>query len=142
MNTLKISPNEAYNKYNIKINQDGVLRSAKDLLSLQEVDWNKLGEIWQNIKYFDEDIREQMEIEGKYAGYLKRQDSDIQMFKKEEALKIPDIIDYSKIGGLSREVVFKLKKVMPTNIGVASRIPGITPAAITAIIAYIKKGDF
>ena len=141
MTSLRLSPNEAI-KYDIKINHDGVVRNAKDLLGYADVDWNKLTEIWSNLKYWDKEIIEQMAIEGKYAGYLKRQAADIAIFKKEEELKIPKGIDYSKIGGLSREVVFKLNKILPDNIGMASRIPGMTPAAITAVIAYIKRGKF
>ena len=65
--------------------------------------------------------------------------ADIEVFKKDENLKIRDDVDYTKIGGLSREMVTKLSKVKPSTIGEASRIPGVTPAAITAILGYLKK---
>lgn len=70
---------------------------------------------------------------------MKRQTADIEVFKKDESVTINKDIDYSQIGGLSREVVAKLEKVRPTTIGEASRISGITPAAIIAILGYMKK---
>ena len=85
-----------------------------------------------------EDVFEQICIEAKYAGYMKRQRIDIEVFKKDENIKIPAKIDYSKIGGLSREIVMKLDKNHPSTIGEASRISGVTPAAIIAILGYMK----
>ena len=86
-----------------------------------------------------DDVYEQIEIEARYAGYIKRQLADIEVFKKDENLKIREDIDYEKIGGLSREMVAKLSKVRPSTIGEASRIPVVTPAAITAVLGYLKK---
>lgn len=85
------------------------------------------------------DVYEQIEIEARYAGYIKRQLADIEVFKKDEKLRLRDDIDYSKIGGLSREMVAKLSKVKPATVGEASRIPGVTPAAITAVLGYVKR---
>ena len=65
--------------------------------------------------------------------------ADIEVFKKDENLIIREDINYSSIGGLSREIVSKLTKIKPSTIGEASRIPGMTPAAITAILGYLKK---
>ncbi len=84
-------------------------------------------------------IYEQIEIEAKYAGYIKRQLADIEVFKKDENLRLREDINYSQIGGLSREMVAKLSQIRPSTIGEASRIPGVTPAAITAILGFIKK---
>ena len=72
---------------------------------------------------------------------MKRQQTDIELFKKDEHIKIKKDIDYRKIGGLSREIVFKLNKIKPLTIGEASRISGITPAAIIAILSYMKKNN-
>ena len=80
-------------------------------------------------------------VESKYAGYMKRQNIDIEIFKKDESIKIWPNIDYKKIGGLSREVVAKLEKVRPQTLGEASRISGITPAAIIAILGYMKNNN-
>ncbi len=84
-------------------------------------------------------VYEATEIEAKYSGYLKRQQADIEVFQKDDKLKIREDTDYSKIGGLSREMVQKLSKINPSTIGEASRIPGVTPAAITAILGYVKR---
>ena len=73
------------------------------------------------------------------ADYLQRQEADIRAFRKDEALIIPKDVDYRKIGGLSNEVVMKLSKVRPETLGAASRISGVTPAAVTAVLGYIKS---
>lgn len=91
------------------------------------------------IKNVQDNVFEQLCIEAKYSGYMKRQSSDIETFKKDEAVKIKSDIDYRKIGGLSREVVAKLEKVRPSTIGEASRISGVTPAAVIAILGYMKN---
>ena len=95
--------------------------------------------IWPEIKKIDEETKEQILIEARYAGYLQRQRDDINDFKKEELLKIPKLINYKKVGSLSNEVIEKLTIIRPPNLGAASRISGVTPAAIIAILRYIKK---
>ena len=84
-------------------------------------------------------IIKQVESEGKYQGYLKRQEMDIASYKKDQELKIPYNIDYDKIGGLNLELRAKLKKAKPTTLASASRIPGMTPAGLTALLKYVKK---
>jgi len=123
----------------INLNNDGSPRTLFNLLGYQNVSRETLLELYPKIKEFNEKVIEQIEIESTYAGYIKRQLADIEVFKKDENLKIKEDIDYSKIGGLSREIVAKLSKVRPATIGEASRIPGMTPAAITAVLGYIKK---
>jgi tRNA uridine 5-carboxymethylaminomethyl modification enzyme len=95
--------------------------------------------MWPQLNSFDLDIYEQIEIESRYSGYIKRQIADIEVFKKDEKLKLKKDIDYSKIGGLSREMIAKLSQIRPSTIGEASRISGVTPAAITALLGYIKN---
>ena len=91
------------------------------------------------LKDIREDIAEQLEIEGRYQGYLIRQRTDIDSFKKDEALKIPEDINYSLVGGLSNEIQMRLNRHRPLTVGAMSRLMGITPAAVTAVIAYLKK---
>ncbi len=122
-----------------KVNQDGKFRSGLDLLAYNDTSWDKLSEVWGQLKGIRSDVIEQLSIEGKYAGYLERQEADIKVFKRDEALKIPADINYRKIGGLSTEVQIRLERAAPDNIGVASRLVGVTPAAITALLGYIKK---
>lgn len=126
-------------KTGISANHDGAKRTAFQLMSYNDVSRETILKLFPDFSRFDSKVYEQVEIEAKYAGYIKRQLADIEVFKKDENLKIREDIDYTKIGGLSREMVFKLSKVRPMTIGEASRIAGVTPAAITAILGYIKK---
>lgn len=126
-------------KYGINIKQDGLKRSAFNLMSYNGVSHETITSIWPEIEHIDPVVYEQVEIEARYSGYIKRQLADIEIFKKDENLRIRDDLDYSKVGGLSREMVYKLSKVRPSTIGEASRIPGVTPAAITALLGYINK---
>ncbi|MBQ8785107.1 MAG: tRNA uridine-5-carboxymethylaminomethyl(34) synthesis enzyme MnmG [Alphaproteobacteria bacterium] len=135
-NLLSVRPSEL-EKYGIK--KDGMRRSAFNLMSYDDVSRETICQIWPEIAEFGDDVYEAVEIEAKYSGYIKRQMADIEVFKKDEKLKIKEDIDYHKIGGLSNEMIAKLSKVRPSTIGEASRISGVTPAAIMAILGYIKK---
>ena len=137
-NNLYITPNEL-DKFGVKTKKDGTRRSAFNVMSYENVSRETIISIWPELKDIPEDVYEEIEIESKYSGYLKRQLADIDVFKKDEKLKIREDINYEKIGGLSREMVQKLTKVKPMTIGEASRIPGVTPAAITAILGYVEK---
>lgn len=136
---LFITPNELEDKYGIKTKKDGTRRSAFNVMSYPDVSRETVSTIWSDLKDMPQYVYEAIEIDAKYAGYLKRQLADIEVFKKDENLKIREDIDYSQIGGLSREMVAKLSKVRPATIGEASRIPGVTPAAITAVLAYVNR---
>ena len=126
-------------KTDIKVKQDGTKRTAYNIMSYDDVSRETINQLWPELAEMPDDVYEQIEIEARYSGYIKRQMADIEVFKKDEKLKIREDIDYSKIGSLSHEMVQKLSKVKPATIGEASRIPGVTPAAITAILGYIKK---
>ena len=134
----KISPNELAKK-GIKINHDGKKRSAFDLLSFKNISFRDIKIIWPSTKLIKPDVVEQIEIESQYSGYLDRQREDISDFKKEEALLLPKNIDYKAVGSLSNEVVEKLTLAQPPTLGAASRISGITPAAIIALLRFVKK---
>ena len=110
-----------------------------ELLSFSNISFKDLVRIWPQIKYIDDESREQIEIEAKYSGYLDRQRDDIEDFKKDEQLRIPEFVNYKKVGSLSNEIIEKLIEIKPPTIGAASRISGVTPAAIIAILRYIKK---
>jgi len=139
LKTLKISPNEAV-KFNIKIAKDGVKRSAFEILSREDVSFNKLRSIWHKIPKASRDEEEQLEISAHYSGYIEKQQADIIAFRRDENLIIPNNIDYSKLRGLSNEVKSKFKLIKPTTLGQALRIDGITPAAVYILLAYVKKG--
>jgi tRNA uridine 5-carboxymethylaminomethyl modification enzyme len=123
----------------LKVNQDGRKRSAFDLLRYPEIKWEMLEKIWPEMTDIDHAIREQVEIDALYAGYMARQMAEIEAFRKDEALKIPKVLDYAQIGGLSNEVRQKLDQVRPETLGAASRIPGVTPAAVIALLRHVKK---
>ena len=133
-----ISPNKL-EKNGIMINHDGKKRSAFDLLSFENVSFSDVNNIWPETKFIKDDIREQIEIETQYAGYLERQREDIIDFKREEELTLSKNLDYKTIGSLSNEIVEKLTLVRPPTLGAASRISGVTPAAIIALLRYVKK---
>ena len=123
----------------LNVKRDGTKRTPFNLMSYEEVSRETINKLFPELADMPDVVYEAIEIEARYAGYIKRQMADIEVFKKDENLKLKEDIDYSKIGGLSREMVAKLSKVKPSTIGEASRIPGVTPAAITAILGYVKK---
>ena len=133
-----ITPNKL-KEYFINVKQDGKKRSAYELLSFNNICFNDLINIWPELEKMSQDSREQLEIESKYKHYLSRQKEDIIDFKKDEKLTIPNSIDYTKIGSLSNEVVEKLTKINPPTLGAASRISGVTPAAIIALLRHVKR---
>ena len=135
---LVASPNKLLKK-NIKTKLDGKKRSAMDLLSYKNINFKKLEKVWPELKSLDYDVKEQIKIESIYSSYLQRQRADIEDFKKEEGLIIPKIINFKDVGSLSNEIVEKLSKIKPPTLGAASRISGVTPAAIIAIMRFIKK---
>ncbi len=114
-------------------------KTLKDLLGYQYVSRETISKIAPESKDIENSVYEQVEIDVKYAGYLKREYEDIAVFKRDENLQIRDDIDYSKIGGLSTEMIQRFTAVKPKTIGEAARIKGVTPAAVTAILGYIKK---
>ncbi|MDE3060229.1 MAG: tRNA uridine-5-carboxymethylaminomethyl(34) synthesis enzyme MnmG, partial [Pseudomonadota bacterium] len=116
-------------------------RSALDLLQYNHISFFDLCRMWPQLQSFPADIIEQMEIETIYSGYLERQKEDAMAFRKEEGMLIPESIDYDAMPSLSNEVKTKLKKTRPGTVGMASRIQGITPAAIITLMSYIKKNE-
>ncbi|HPD83330.1 MAG TPA: tRNA uridine-5-carboxymethylaminomethyl(34) synthesis enzyme MnmG [Alphaproteobacteria bacterium] len=123
----------------LNINQDGRRRSAFDMLRYPEISWADLEKIWPQLCDVPKVIQEQVEIDALYAGYMTRQSAEIEAFRKDEALKIPKNVNYATIGGLSTEVRQKLELVRPETLGAASRIPGVTPAAVIALLRHVKK---
>ncbi len=136
--SFKFSP-DALIKKGIKINKDGKKRDVLDLLSFSNITTLRLRKIIPELNSLEDDVIEQIEIEAKYAGYLDRQKMDIKDFEKEENLIIPRSTNYKLVGSLSNEIIEKLFKIKPPTLGAASRISGVTPAAIIALLRYIKK---
>ncbi len=124
----------------LKVNQDGVRRNVSELLAYPNIQWNDLVKIWPELDEIAFDVQEQLEIDALYAGYMERQRSDIAAFRKDEDLVLPEGLDFSQVGSLSNEIRQKLEHVKPRTLGEASRIPGVTPAAVIALLRYVKKG--
>lgn len=135
-----LTPNEAA-RHGMIVRQDGVRRTAVDLLALPDVCWATLLSIWPHLAEIQADIVEQLEIDARYAGYLERQEADILAFRRDEGLLLPDGLDYGAISGLSTECRLKLSAVRPRTLGQAARIDGITPAALTLVLAHVKAGS-
>ena len=140
LSSRTLTPNEA-SKHGIKISKDGVKRNGLELLKYKDVNFDKLKSIF-NLDDYEADVIEQIEIDNHYSGYYAKQEDDIEVFKKDENLKIPENIDYSKISGLSNEIRQKLELIRPKTFGQASRIEGITPAAINLLLTYSKRYNF
>lgn len=135
---LSLTPKEA-GSVGIAVNQDGRRRTARELLSYPEVGWSQIVTAFPELSEVDPGIGEQLAIEAIYANYLQRQDADILAFQRDEAITLPVGIDFDLIGGLSSEAREKLKAARPATLGQASRIEGVTPGAVTAILAHIKS---
>ncbi|MFM9889226.1 MAG: tRNA uridine-5-carboxymethylaminomethyl(34) synthesis enzyme MnmG [Rickettsiales bacterium] len=133
-----ITPNKA-NLAGISLNNDGIRRSILSLISHPNITFSQLTSLWPTLSDMRADVREQIEIEAVYHSYLARQQSDIDSFKQDEHVSLPDGLDYDVVGSLSNEVKLKLKTVKPSTIGAAGRIPGMTPAALIAILTHLKR---
>lgn len=136
--SLGASPSELARK-GLPINQDGVRRSAFDLIAQPGVGWSGVCALWPEMNAIAPEIAEQIQIDALYAGYMDRHDADIAAFHRDEALALPEDLDYTRIGSLSTEVRTKLEAARPATLGAASRIPGITPAAMVALLRHVRK---
>ncbi|HEY4164232.1 MAG TPA: tRNA uridine-5-carboxymethylaminomethyl(34) synthesis enzyme MnmG [Dongiaceae bacterium] len=138
MTSLSATPS-ALKARGLAINQDGVRRNTLELLAYPEITWDRLAALWPELQGFAPEIAEQMEIDGRYAGYLKRQEADVLAFRRDEDLGLSQDIDYDRIAALSAEVREKLKAARPATLGAAGRIPGVTPAALVALLRHVKR---
>ncbi len=138
LRALTLTPNEA-RAHGIMINFDGKRRDAIEILAYDGVDFAKLRSVWPELGGVTPQVAEQMEIEATYAGYLDRQEADIVAFRKDEDMRLPPDLDYRAMGGLSNEAKDKLSAVRPATLGQAARIEGMTPGAITAVLANLKR---
>lgn len=136
--SVSITPNEAQ-KFGIALKLDGQRRTAFDLLSYPSFGVTDIARVWPEISAIEPKIVEQLEIDAKYAVYLDRQAEDVERFRKEETMRIPDALDYEVIPGLSHELRLKLGTVRPRTIGHANRIEGMTPAALALVALHSRR---
>lgn len=138
---VALTPKQAA-AFDLKLNQDGQRRSAYDLLSYADIDFVRIASIWPDLQKTSRRVREALEIEAAYHVYMDRQASDIAQVKREESRRIPDTLDFAALSGLSNELKQKLQRHKPANISQASRIDGMTPAAISLLLVAIRRqGD-
>lgn len=136
--SIIVTPNDARKK-GIPLNQDGVKRSLFDLLSYPSLNMDMLQIHWPELTHGDPVLLQQVEIEAKYAVYLDRQKADIAALARDEDAVLPENMDYACIEGLSNETRQKLDRIRPATIAQAGRIDGITPAALTLLLAYLRR---
>ena len=133
-----LTPSEAQ-KLNLPVKADGQRRDIGQLLAYPDVTLDRLTAVWSQIGDWTPAVREQVEIDAAYSGYLDRQQADVDAFRRDENLRLPVDLDYGAIGGLSNEVREKLVRVRPLTLGQAARIEGVTPGAITALLAHVRR---
>jgi tRNA uridine 5-carboxymethylaminomethyl modification enzyme len=140
LSNLTAAP-KALTELGMVVTQDGKKRAATRLLAYPEITMDRLSALWPELAEIRQDVVEQMEIEARYATYLERQKADIEAFRRDEALEIPPDLDLDMVGGLSNEVREKLKVARPASFGAAARISGVTPAALTALLRYVRRRE-
>src|SRR5690606_8122169 len=138
---LKASPNAA-RQVGIAVNEDGKSRSAFDLLSYPDVAPADAIRLWPDVATIPEPILGQLVVDAQYAVYLDRQARDIEAVRRDEQKPIPEELDYAAIPGLSMELRQKLAEYRPQTIAQAQAMDGMTPAAITLLLAVIRRGEF
>ena len=136
--SLKITPNQA-ERIGLKVKKDGKKRTAFDLLGQSPENIEKMKLIWPDVVNVDFRVINQLSNIAKYEVYIDRQKAEVEATKKYESIKIPNDLEYKKIKGLSNEILTKLELIRPTNLLQASRIEGVTPAAMTLLNLHIKR---
>jgi tRNA uridine 5-carboxymethylaminomethyl modification enzyme len=126
-------------KLGLRVNQDGRRRTAIELIAAPEVGFDRLARAWPEFEGLPRFVREALEADALYSGYLERQEADIAILRKDEALLLPAELDYDSLPSLSNEIRQKLARVRPATLGQAARIDGITPAALIALIGHVRR---
>ena len=137
--SVSLSPREA-ERHGIALNQDGQRRTAFAMLSYPNIGMAELAKVWPRFGELAPKIAEQIEIDAKYEVYLSRQASDVAAYRRDESFMLPDDLDYAAMSGLSNEARQKLLKYRPRTIGHAAKLDGMTPAALTLLVATVKRG--
>jgi tRNA uridine 5-carboxymethylaminomethyl modification enzyme len=135
--SLSLTPTEA-TRAGLPVRQDGIRRTAIDLLATEGCTLDRLAAIWPELSQIDADVAAQIEIDGKYAVYLDRQRVEIAALKREEAVSL-GCVAFDRLPGLSNEVRARLVQVAPQTLGQAARIEGMTPVALTLLLAHAKR---
>lgn len=134
---LYVTPTEAA-RQGLAINQDGRKRSAFELLAFPDITLDRLAVLWPQLREIDPAVRQQLETDGRYAAYIRRQGEDVDALRRDEAIALPDMLDYGSMPGLSTELKNKLNTNRPQTLAQAARLEGMTPAALLLILAAVK----
>jgi tRNA uridine 5-carboxymethylaminomethyl modification enzyme len=135
---LTLTPGEAA-RLGFRVNADGQRRNLLQMLSYPDIGFEALAAHWPELADWPDAVREQIEIDASYAGYLDRQAADVDAFRRDENLHLPAGLDYGAVGGLSSEAQEKLGRIRPMTLGQAGRIEGITPGALTALLSHVRR---
>jgi tRNA uridine 5-carboxymethylaminomethyl modification enzyme len=138
LRSLAVTPNEAA-RHGLEINRDGRRRTAFDLLAHPGITLRRLASIWPELQALAPATAAQLEVDARYASYVERQAEDVASLKRDEAVRIPDDFDFASVASLSNEVRQKLERQRPATLALAGRIDGITPAALMAVLAQLRK---
>jgi tRNA uridine 5-carboxymethylaminomethyl modification enzyme len=138
--SVSVSPSEA-ERHGLTLKKDGHRRTAFELLSYPDIGIADVSRIWPRLGALSRPVAEQLEIDAKYDVYLSRQAADVESYRRDEGLLLPDGLDYSAIVGLSNEARHKLSLHRPRSIGHAARLEGMTPAALTLLVAHLRRGN-
>jgi len=136
--SLTITPTEAA-RHGLALNRDGQRRSAFELMSYPGLGFTDVARIWPELAGFAPSIAAQIETDAKYSVYLDRQAADVASYRKDDAVALPDGLDYGDVAGLSNEVRQRLQAHRPRTIGQAARLDGVTPAAVVLLLAHLRR---
>jgi tRNA uridine 5-carboxymethylaminomethyl modification enzyme len=135
---LVLTPAQAA-RQGLPVKADGQRRNLSELLAYPTIGFEDLARIWPQVRSWSPAVREQVEIDAAYSGYLDRQAADAEAFRRDESLRLPADLDYAGVGGLSNEIREKLASIRPLTLGQAARIEGMTPGALTALLAHARR---
>jgi tRNA uridine 5-carboxymethylaminomethyl modification enzyme len=138
LKSLTLTP-DAAERHGLSVTRDGQRRTAFEFLAYPDIDFDRLKAVWPSLAQIDPATANQVSVDARYAVYLERQRADIEALRRDEALEIPAGIDYGAISGLSNEVRDRLEIVRPMTLAQAARIEGVTPAALTTLLAHVKR---
>ncbi len=138
LDRLSLTPQQAAG-HGLQLNHDGLKRSAYQLLSYPDIGYDRLTQIWPELRSVEPAIASRVTADAVYSVYLDRQSAEIQSYQRDQSLRVPDDLDFDGISGLSSEINLKLASQRPADIAQAARIEGMTPAALTLLAAHARR---
>ena len=140
LDSLDATP-DTLRRHGISANRDGRRRTARELIGYPDVTLERLASLWPALAALEPEVVVALENDAHYRGYVERQEADIAAFRRDEALRLPGDLRFDTVGGLSHEMRQRLDAARPSTLGAAGRVPGVTPAALTALLAHVRKTE-